>query len=66
MKEEVGNIHQVIDTLHSKHVEYIDMIETCAEDNSAHQSEIRNLAGTWTYSFASFLQHHPLPQQTDI
>lgn len=52
MKEEVGNMHQVIDALHSKHEEYIDTIETCVENNSAHLSEIKHLAGELEESMA--------------
>ncbi|XP_027180754.1 E3 ubiquitin-protein ligase BRE1-like 2 isoform X1 [Coffea eugenioides] len=45
MKEEVDNLHKVMDILHLKHKEYADEIQTCIENNSVDQSEIKRLNG---------------------
>ena len=50
MKEEVDNLHKVMDILHLKHKEYADEIQTCIENNSVDQSEIKRLNGMLNFS----------------
>ncbi|XWS73440.1 hypothetical protein CRYUN_Cryun02cG0129000 [Craigia yunnanensis] len=45
MKEESKNLHDVIDTLHLKHKEYDDGIQTYISSHSTDQSEIKRLQG---------------------
>lgn len=55
MKEEVDNLHKVMDILHLKHKQYADEIQTCNENNSVDQSEIKRLLGASDSSFGLFL-----------
>lgn len=52
MKEEVDHLRQVIGILHSRHKQYADMIQTCVQNNSVDQSEIRRLTGEVEESMA--------------
>ncbi|KAG9459862.1 hypothetical protein H6P81_004370 [Aristolochia fimbriata] len=52
LKEEVENLHKVIDALHSKHKMYTDEIQTYIESSSSDQSEIKRLAGELEESMA--------------
>ncbi|XVF04583.1 hypothetical protein REPUB_Repub05bG0096400 [Reevesia pubescens] len=45
MKEEAKNLREVIDTLHLKHKEYADRIQTYISSHSTDQSEIKRLQG---------------------
>ncbi|XP_015581901.2 E3 ubiquitin-protein ligase BRE1-like 2 isoform X1 [Ricinus communis] len=45
MKEEINNIHEVIDILHAKHKQYTDEIQIYISSHSKDQSEIKHLAG---------------------
>ncbi|KAL3519014.1 hypothetical protein ACH5RR_021603 [Cinchona calisaya] len=52
MKEEVDNLHKVMDILHLKHKEYADEIQACIKNNSVDQSEIKRLVGELEESMA--------------
>ncbi|XP_022890676.1 E3 ubiquitin-protein ligase BRE1-like 2 isoform X4 [Olea europaea var. sylvestris] len=45
MKEEASHLHEAIDVLHLKHQQYADEIQTCINNHSVDQSEIKRLAG---------------------
>ena len=47
MKEEVKNLRDVIDTLHLKHKEYADGIQTYISSHSTDQYEIKCLQGLY-------------------
>ncbi|CAI9774463.1 unnamed protein product [Fraxinus pennsylvanica] len=52
MKEEAGHLHEAIDVLHLKHKQYADEIQTCINNHSVDQSEIKRLAGELEESMA--------------
>lgn len=52
MKEEVNNLHLVIEALHVKHKEYADMIQSYSHTHSVDQSEIKKIAGDLEDSMA--------------
>ncbi|CAA2992289.1 Hypothetical predicted protein [Olea europaea subsp. europaea] len=52
MKEEAGHLHEGIDVLHLKHKQYADEIQTCFNNHSVDQSEIKRLAGELKESIA--------------
>ncbi|KAK3010343.1 hypothetical protein RJ639_010945 [Escallonia herrerae] len=52
MKEEANNLQEVINTLHLKHKEYTDRIQTCIDAHLADQSEIKRLTGELEESMA--------------
>ncbi|KAL2557128.1 E3 ubiquitin-protein ligase [Forsythia ovata] len=52
MKEEAGNLREAIDVLHLKHKQYADEIQTCINNHSVDQSEIKRLAGELEESMA--------------
>lgn len=56
MKEEAGHLHEGIDVLHLKHKQYADEIQTCFNNHSVDQSEIKRLAGI----------HFPTPSLMDM
>ncbi|KAL3615914.1 hypothetical protein CASFOL_040208 [Castilleja foliolosa] len=50
--EEASRLHEVVDVLHSKHKQYTDEIQTCINNHSVDQLEIKHLAGELEESMA--------------
>ncbi|GFP96126.1 E3 ubiquitin-protein ligase bre1-like 2 [Phtheirospermum japonicum] len=50
--EEASRLHEVVDVLHFKHKQYADEIQTCINNHSVDQLEIRHLAGELEESIA--------------
>lgn len=44
--EEASHLHEVVDVLHFKHKQYADEIQTCIDNHSVDQLEIKRLAGS--------------------
>lgn len=50
--EEASHLHEVVDVLHLKHKKYADEIQSCIDNHSVDQLEIKRLAGS-----SSFCSH---------
>lgn len=46
MLGESKHLHQMVDVLHSKHKQYADEIQSCIDNHSVDQLEIKRIAGT--------------------
>lgn len=51
MKEEANHLQVVIDTLHDKHKEYADMIQSYSSTHSVDQAEIKKISGFMRFHY---------------